>query len=136
MVKSPNHPIFLFLIAGLLSCCATTLAGKDPSTDVAKVKSKIGFAIGRETDAFNITSQQGSEAPGGSNRTDYSILTNDGVKYSCYILEPSGFGKFMSWGMATGSEAVCSSISSGGSTSTASQAKPNCNSLLHAAGKC
>lgn len=136
MTKSLANPIFLLIFASSLGGCAATSADKSAVTDVAQVKSKIGFAIGRETNAFKITSQKESEAPGGSNRFDYSVETSDGVKYSCYIFEPSSFGKFMSWGMATGSEAVCNSISSGAPTSNAPQTNPNCNSLLHAAGKC
>ena len=132
MFSSSKYPILLLLIVGLQSGCAATSTGKKPSTDLTNAQTKIGFAIGRTTDSFNITSQYESEAPGGSNRTNYEVTTNEGTKYSCYILEPSSFGKFMSWGMASGSDAVCSAISSGATQQTS----PNCNSLLKAAGKC
>ncbi len=136
MLNSSNSAILLILIASLLSGCAATSAGKAPSTDLTKVQTKIGFAIGRETASFKITNQHDSEAPGGYNRTDYTVITNEGTKYNCYILEPSKFGKFMTWGMGTGADAVCSAISSGAPSGTATHTNSSCNSLLHAAGKC
>lgn len=132
MLNSSKCPILLILIVGLQSGCAATSTGKALSTDLTKAQTKIGFAIGRATESFNITSQHESEAPGGSNRTDYEVMTSEGTKYSCYILEPSSFGKFMSLGTASGSDAVCSAIRSG----VPSQTSSNCNSLLQAAGKC
>jgi hypothetical protein len=88
-----------------------------------------------ETSGFAITGQQPVDAPGGSNGTQYTVKTNAGKVYKCEILEPSGFGKFMSWGMASGSSAMCMDFTPGlkdkGKTNRAS-----CNDLLKAGGKC
>lgn len=132
MLNSSNYPVLFILTASLLTGCASTKSEKASSTGLNQAQTKIGFAIGRETGSFKISSQRESEAPGGSNRTDYEVMTSEGTKYNCYIMEPSSFGKFMSWGMASGSDAVCSAISSG----AIPQPSTNCNSLLKAAGKC
>lgn len=137
-----NKKIIFLLAAVALTGCATTknnsaTADAKPSAEAEKNRAakKLAFAIGREVGDFTITAQQEGEAPGGYNRTDYKLKTNDGANYQCYILEPSGLGKVMTWGMASGTDAVCNEISG----STKNSGKPldkNCNDLLRAANKC
>lgn len=138
MLEQPNFPLAAtaLFIAGLCSGCAATSTEKTTTADMTQVQTKIGFAIGRETGSFSIIDQRAAEAPGGYNRTDYAVSTTEGTKYNCYILEPSGFGKVMSFGMTSGTDAVCSMMNAGSVTGTATQTNPACNSLLKAAGKC
>lgn len=93
------------------------------------------MAIGREIGNFKITNSQATEAPAGYNGMQYTVKTDDGATFKCEILEPSGFGKVATWGMASGADAMCTDFTKGsidiGKTNSA-----NCNALLRAAGKC
>jgi len=118
----------------MLSGCATT--ANNPSAQGSNnAESKISMAIGREIGNFKITNTQATEAPAGYNGMQYTVKTNDGATFKCEILEPSGFGKFATWGMASGADAMCTDFTKGssdiGKTNNAS-----CNALLKAAGKC
>ncbi|MDD5113121.1 MAG: hypothetical protein PHC94_03820 [Methylobacter sp.] len=118
----------------MLSGCATT-ADNTSATGNNKVENKISMAIGREIGNFKITNSQATEAPAGYNGMQYTVKTNDGATFKCEILEPSGFGKVATWGMASGADAMCTDFTKGssdmGKTNNAS-----CNALLRAAGKC
>ena len=103
--------------------------------DKAKAMQKISKAIGFEPAAFSITSQQAIEAPTGYNGTEYNVKTQSGKIYKCEILEPSGFGKAMTWGMASGASAMCTDFTPG-SKDRGKTNKASCNDLLKAAGKC
>jgi hypothetical protein len=138
-MKHPLRLLSFLLLASTVAACASPAGGNSATApDTAKAEKKIGFAIGQEPGSFTITSQREAEAPGGTVRTDYAVSTRQGAKYSCYIMEPSRFGKVMSWGMASGSDAVCNEMSGAGKadSGTAKQSKPVCNDLLRAAGKC
>ncbi|ESS68465.1 hypothetical protein MGMO_146c00040 [Methyloglobulus morosus KoM1] len=124
----------------LLSGCATTAnnasSSSNPSAEgSSKAEKKISMAIGREIGNFKITNSQVTEAPAGYNRMQYTVKTDDGATFKCEILEPSGFGKVVTWGMASGANAMCTDFTQGsynrGKTNNAS-----CNALLRAAGKC
>ncbi len=137
-----SKKIIFLLVAIAMTGCATTknnsaTADAKPSAEAEKNRAakKLAFAIGREVGDFTITAQQEGEAPGGYNRTDYKLKTNDGANYQCYILEPSGFGKVMTWGMASGTDAVCNEIS-GSAKNSGKPLDKNCNALLRAANKC
>ncbi len=125
-------------LLSVLVGCATS-ANKTSATPSAqavdKAESKISMAIGREVGNFKITNSQATEAPAGYNGMQYTVKTDDGSTFKCEILEPSGFGKFATWGMASGADAMCTDFTKGSST----QGKTNsaaCNALLKAAGKC
>jgi hypothetical protein len=137
-----NKKIIFLLVAIAMTGCATIKSNNAPTdakpsaeADKQQAVKKLAFAIGREVGDFTISAQQEGEAPGGYNRTDYKIKTNDGTSYQCYILEPSGLGKVMTWGMASGTDAVCSEISSS-SNNSAKPLEKNCNALQRAAKKC
>lgn len=121
-------------LVSMLAGCATT-ANNTSAQGGDKAASKISMAIGREIGNFKITHSQATEAPAGYNAMQYTVNTNDGSTYKCEILEPSGFGKFATWGMASGADAMCTDFTKGSSD----QGKTNsaaCNALLRAAGKC
>ena len=115
---------------------ASGKAEKKPSSeDIAKASKKISMSIGEEVGNFTITGQQEIEAPTGYNGTQYTVKTNAGKAYKCEILEPSGFGKVMTWGMASGASAMCTDFTKG-SNDKGKNNKASCNALLQAAGKC
>ncbi len=138
----------MLALVALLSGCATT-ERKSPEQgdvnsksekmatgeDTGKAMQKISMAIGLETSQFAITSQQPVDAPGGYNGTQYTVKTSAGKTYKCEILEPSGFGKMMTWGMASGASAMCTDFTPG-SKDRGKTNKASCNDLLRAAGKC
>lgn len=117
----------------VFSGCATT-ANNTSAQGSNQAEKKISMAIGREIGNFKITNSQVTEAPAGYNGMQYTVKTDDGATYKCEILEPSGFGKFATWGMASGVDAMCTDFTKGsgdiGKTNSA-----NCNALLRAAGK-
>ncbi|MDR7119680.1 hypothetical protein [Rheinheimera soli] len=134
MLHKFNRLLFPLLLATAASGCATMSGNKAvTATPEDKAQQKIAFAIGREVGSFTITNQREGEAPGGSVRTEYAISTKEGTRYNCYIYESSGFGKVMSFGMSSGSDAVCSVLEAGG---TEQKSGTVCNTLLKAAGKC
>lgn len=108
---------------------------KPSSEDSGKAVKKISMAIGEDTSAFTITNQQQVEAPAGYDGTQYTVKTKAGKTYKCEILEPSGFGKAISWGMASGAGAMCTDFTKG-SKDKGKTNKANCNALLQASGKC
>lgn len=137
-----SKKIIFLSVAIAMTGCATIKSSSEPAAaklpaeaDKNRAAKKLAFAIGREVGDFTITAQQVGEAPGGYNRTDYKLKTNDGANYQCYILEPSGLGKVMTWGMASGTDATCSEIAGGANNSTKPLNK-NCSDLLRAAKKC
>ncbi len=103
--------------------------------DSSKAEKKISMAIGEEVGGFTITDQQKVDAPAGFDGTQYSVNTKAGKTFKCEIMEPSGFGKAISFGMTSGAGAMCTDFTKGskeqGKTNQAS-----CNALLRAAGNC
>ena len=108
---------------------------KASTDDSAKAQKKISMAIGKEVGEFTITGQQKIDAPAGYDGTQYAVKTNSGKSYKCEILEMSGFGKAMTWGMGTGAGAICTDFTKG-SADAGKTNKASCNALLKAAGKC
>lgn len=108
---------------------------KASSEDSGKSAKKISMSIGEEVGDFTITNQQRIEAPAGYDGTQYTVRTKAGKAYKCEILEPSGFGKAISWGMASGASAMCTDFTKG-SKDKGKTNKASCNALLQAAGKC
>lgn len=136
-------PLLLLLsLSGAFYGCASgtgsassTGSASAASDAGAKAEQKISMAIGQEVGTFSIAGQQKIDSAGGTNGMQYTVKTKAGKTFKCDILEPSGFGKVMSWGMASGSSAMCTDFTAG----SADQGKTNkasCNALLKAAGKC
>ena len=101
----------------------------------AKAEKKISMAIGHEIGEFTIASQQSAEAPAGFNGTQYTVNTTGGKTFKCEVLEPSGFGKAISFGTGTGTDAMCTEFTKR-SKDSGSTKNARCNALLKAAGKC
>ena len=93
------------------------------------------MAIGREVGKFALTSRRDVEAPAGYVGSEYTVKTAGGETYKCEILEPSGFGKFATWGLASGAGAMCTNFTEG-SKDRGKTNKASCNELLRAANKC
>lgn len=108
---------------------------KTTSEDNDRAAKKISMAISEEVGEFTITGQQSIEAPTGYNGIQYTVKTKGGKTYKCEILEPSGFGKAMTWGMAGGAGAMCTDFTKG-SKDKGKANKAGCNDLLRATGKC
>jgi hypothetical protein len=123
-------------VCGVLYGCASGTSSSAPPADAgSKAEQKISTAIGQEVGAFSIASQQKIESPGGTDAIQYTVKTKAGKTFKCDIFEPSGFGKVMSWGMTSGSSAMCTDFTAG----SADQGKTNkasCNALLKSTGKC
>ncbi len=124
--------------AGSTGTAGTGTAGTTATAsreDNSKAEKKISMAIGEEVSGFAITDQQKVDAPAGYEGTQYTVKTKAGKAFRCEILEPSGFGKVITFGTSTGAGAVCTDFTKGskdqGKTNQAS-----CNALLRAAGKC
>ncbi len=130
-------PLLLLLpVCSVFYGCATGSSGTAPSADAgSKAEQKISMAIGQEVGTFSIASQQKIESPGGTDAIQYTVKTKAGKTFKCDIFEPSGFGKVMSWGMASGSSAMCTDFTAG-SADQGKTSKASCNALLKAAGKC
>lgn len=137
MKLNPRLPLILFFpLCGVLYGCASSTSSSAPPADSGvKAEQKISMAIGQEVGTFSIASQQTIESPGAMNATQYTVKTKAGKTFKCDIYEPSGFGKVMSFGMISGTSALCTDFTAGskdqGKTNQAS-----CNALLKAAGKC
>lgn len=106
----------------------------DDSANASTLK-KISRSIGEEVGDFRITKQESTEAPTGYNGMEYTVKTNSGKTYKCEILENSTVGKIFTWGMGSGSDAMCTDFTKG-SKDRGKTNKANCNDLLRAAGKC
>lgn len=116
--------------------CATNASNSSASNEAgSKAMKKISTAIGEEVGEFAITSQQEVEAPTGYDGTQYTVKTNSGKTYKCEILEMSGLGKVVTWGMGSGASAMCTDFTTG-SKDKGKTNKAGCNALLQAAGKC
>ncbi|MGY6275221.1 hypothetical protein [Methylomonas sp. MgM2] len=128
------HKVLAVALFLMFSGCATT--GNNTSAQGRNyAENKISMAIGREIGNFKITNSQATDAPAGYNGMQYTVKTDDGATFKCEILEPSGFGQFASWGMASGADAMCTDFTKG-SSDIGKTNNANCNALLRAAGKC
>lgn len=100
-----------------------------------KTLRKISMGIGEEVGEFKVTGQQEVQS-GAYYTTEYTVMTNDGRKYKCEVMEASKFAKVMSWGMgAGGSSAVCTDFTKG-SKNKGKINQASCNPLLRASGQC
>ncbi|MDP2817390.1 MAG: hypothetical protein Q8O29_03750 [Polaromonas sp.] len=135
-------PLMLLLpLSGIFHGCTTSsgsvpaASASAPSDGNSKAEKKISMAIGQEVGTFTIAGQQKIDSAGGTDGMQYTVKTKAGKTFKCDILEPSGFGKVMSWGMASGSSAMCTDFTAG-SPDQGKTNKASCNALLKAAGKC
>lgn len=111
----------------LLSGCAATI-------DQSGLEQRTAQAIGQPSGQFTISER--SEETGG--RINYSVSTQDGGTYRCYMYSATGFQKAMSFGQTPHSDAICTATA--GTPAVSGQRSNNpgstCNALLQAAGRC
>jgi hypothetical protein len=111
----------------LMSGCAATI-------DQNGLEQRTAQAIGQPSGQFTISER--SEETGG--RINYSVSTQDGGTYRCYMYSATGFQKAMSFGQTPHSDAICAATA--GTPAINGQRSNNaggeCNALLQAAGRC
>lgn len=113
-------------LSGLLAGCAAQVVKED------HLKQKTAFALGLEQKDFSISDRVDEGV-----QTRYTVRTNDGRRYNCYVTGSFSIG---SGGIV--SDAICSQ--SGGKAmpppakgkGSPPAGSPACNELLRAAGRC
>lgn len=110
----------------LTAVCGTALIAGCASAVVKEdhLQQKTAFALGLEPNSFTVADRVDDGL-----QTRYSVKTNDGRRFNCYVEGSFSFG--------TGrvvTDAVCSQI--GKSANNSGNPGPACNALLKAAGKC
>jgi len=113
------------LVFGLGGCAATI--------SQEGLEQRTSAAIGRKIGTFTV-SRTGEETGG---RVNYTVKTQDGLDYQCYLYSATGFQTAMTFGQTPNSDAMCTLMGRGGSAAGA-EGKPvaNCNALLKSAGRC
>ncbi len=127
LTMKPNRAQALLLLTCLAGASPGAWATDDASGAPAAVGSekaakKISKAIGEEVEDFVIAGQEEVEAPTGYKGMQYTFNTSSGKKYKCEILEPSKVGKFFTWGMASGADAMCTEFKGAGKAMASNQA--------------
>jgi len=112
-----SHFFLAFVSAGLVAGCASQVVKED------HLKQKTAFALGLEQNDFTVSDRIDDKF-----QTRYSVKTNDGKRFNCYVEGSFSFG--------TGnivSDAICKELTSNNRNTKADE---TCNKLLKAAGKC
>lgn len=107
----------LALLAAMAGCAAQVVKEDH-------LKQKTAFALGVEQNEFTV-----SDRVDDGLQTRYSVKTNDGRKFNCYVE-----GTFSVVGSVV-SDAICSQVS-GNAKARPKSAPGTCNDLLRAAGRC
>lgn len=130
-------PVLSIIAASLcMGGCASTI-------DQAGLEQRTAQSIGRSPGQFTVTDR--NEETGG--RINYTVRTQDGAQYTCYLYGATGFQKAMTFGQTPHSDAICTAMvasqasrgnaQAGGGTDSHSRAvAKDCNALLRAAGRC
>jgi hypothetical protein len=134
-----------FATSSVLSIIAASvcLGGCASTIDQAGLEQRTAQSIGRAPGQFAVTDRQ--EETGG--RINYTVRTQDGAQYTCYLYGVTGFQKAMTFGQTPHSDAICAAMvasqasrgnaQAGGGTDSHSRAvAKDCNALLRAAGRC
>ena len=126
-MSATSLPIRFAVLAlgALLAGCAAQVVKED------HLKQKTAFALGLEQNAFTV-----SDRVDDGLQTRYSVRTNDGRRFNCYVEGAFSFG---TGGVV--SDAICSQLGGGGKPaprpkSGAPASGGGCNELLRAAGRC
>ena len=125
-----------------LAAALSLLAGCAATISQDGLEQRTAQAIGRTVGQFAITDR--SEEAGG--RINYTVKTQDGAAYRCYLYGATGLQKAMSFGQTPHSDAICTAMVGGKSGSgnqgpaapgqTGRSTGGDCNALLRAAGRC
>ncbi len=107
----------VFVLTGLVTGCASVAVSNDA------IEKNTAFALGIEKGSFTISDREDDGV-----KSSYSVKTNSGKKYSCYVTGTvSVMGRVVS-------DAVCNEV--GKPAKQTSGTSTSCNALLKAAGKC
>jgi len=109
-----------FAAVALFSGCAAQVVKEE------HLKQKTAFALGLDQNAFTI-----SDRVDDGLQTRYSVKTNNGRKFNCYV--EGAFG-FTTGGVV--SDAICKQIGANGKSKPKGSGGSPCNELLSAAGRC
>lgn len=120
------NPSLIIRATILTAVCGTAFVAGCASTVVKEdhLQQKTAFALGLQANSFTVADRVDDGL-----QTRYSVRTNDGRRFNCYVEGSFSFG--------TGrvvTDAICSQI--GKPANNTSTAGPACNALLKAAGKC
>lgn len=91
------------------------------------IQQRAAMATGAPVGSFTITDQV--EGTGG--RIDFTVNTQAGARYRCYMYSATAFQRAMSFGQTPHSDAICTRMGGDGRP-----AAGTCNALTKAAGKC
>lgn len=91
------------------------------------IEQRAAQATGAPVGTFTISDQ----TEGDAGRIDFTVTTKAGAVYRCYLYSATGFQRAMSFGQTPHSDAICTAMKGG-----AAPAKPSCDALSKAAGKC
>ena len=112
-----------FILLGGLICCALLSSCASVAVQDNAIETNTASSLGLEKGTFKISDRQDDGI-----KTTYTVQTNSGKKYSCYVTGTiSVVGR-------TVSDAVCQEI--GKPAKQISDTNTPCNALLKAAGKC
>ncbi|MDB5891488.1 MAG: hypothetical protein JWP47_2319 [Polaromonas sp.] len=118
MPPTPQRAAAAMLIRVGTGCAATI--GQDG------LAQRTSVAIGRELGSFTIADQR----PDTGGCIDYSVKTNDGLQYQCYLYSATGFQRVMSFGNTPHSDAICTRMVKGAGSAAPAKGEP---SACHAA---
>lgn len=117
-----NKSVILF---GGLICCALLSSCASVAVQDNAIETNTASSLGLEKGTFKISDRQDDGI-----KTTYTVQTNSGKKYSCYVTGTiSVVGR-------TVSDAVCQEIGRSSAKQTSGDTNTPCNALLKAAGKC
>ncbi len=109
----------LIAAAGAVGCAAVIT--KDG------IEQRAAQATGVPVGSFSITDQTAGDA----GRIDFTVKTNAGATYRCYLYSATGFQRAMTLGQTPHSDALCTRMGGG-----AAPGRSTCDALSKAAGKC
>lgn len=107
----------------ILAAAAGTACASFTVSDSAIIE-RTAFALSLDKSAFTISDRNNDDL-----RASYSVKTNTGKKYSCYV------GGSMSVLGTQATDAICNEVGNPTSSKTGTPS-PSCNALLKAAGRC
>lgn len=116
-------------VGTLLLLLAAATGGVGCAAVITKdgIEQRAAQATGVPVGSFNITDQTAGDA----GRIDFTMKTQAGATYRCYLYSATGFQRAMTLGQTPHSDAICTKM--GGA---ATPSRSTCDALSKAAGKC
>lgn len=91
------------------------------------IEQRASQATGLPLGSFTVADR----VEGDAGRIDFTVNGKSGATYRCYMYSATTFQRAMSFGQTPHSDAICTAMKGG-----AAPAKPVCDALSKAAGKC